>query len=329
MDPGALEIRPYRPGDETAINEAFNAVFGLERSLEEWRWKFRRAPVESPVMLAWSGEELLAHYAGVPARFQVDGRTVWAAQIVDVFSTRRARRLFARRGVWVRTVEAFFEAFGESGRFPLLYGFPGRRALRLGLLQLGYGAMEPQPVVVWERPAGRRAPSLRRLPYRAEEVAATDPRLDALWARLRSRYPAAVVRDGERVAARLAGRPGVAYRLFLVTPRLSREPVAWVAFRTDGGLVRWADLVRDPEHPGALELAARLGEVLVRQTGAPGESLWLLGDPGAGEILEALGFRSRPEPNGLVMVARSFGQGPDVRALEGRVYLTMADSDLV
>jgi hypothetical protein len=34
----ALQIRPYREGDESRINEAFNEVFGLRRSLAEWSW---------------------------------------------------------------------------------------------------------------------------------------------------------------------------------------------------------------------------------------------------------------------------------------------------
>lgn len=323
-----LQFRPRRPGDEVAINRGFNEVFGLERSLEEWRWKFERAGVPSPIMLAWSGEELLAHYAGIPARFAVDGEVFWSAQIVDVYSTRRARRLFARRGVYVRTVEAFFREFGETGRFPLLYGFPGRRALRLGVLELGYDAMEPQPIWVLERTPAEARRSLKRYPYRAEAVAAEDPRIGALWERVRGRYPVAVVRDGEHVAQRLSGHPSVTYQLFVLTPRFSREPVGWVAFRVDPGVVRWVDLVWDGEHPGAVELAAHLAGVLAVRSGAGMETMWLVGDEAAERILLGLGYRRRRQPDGLVMVAKSFPGGPDLARLEGRVYLTLADSDL-
>ncbi len=323
-----LRFRRGQPGDGEAINQAFNQVFGLDRSIEEWHWKFCRADVASPIVLAESGRgELLAHYAGIPAKFQVDGEVFQAGQIVDVYSTKRARRLFARRGVYVQTVEAFFEEFGKSGLFPLLYGFPGKRALRLGLLQLGYDAMEPQPVWVWERRTSRGMFSVRRYSYRAEEVAATDPRFDALWDRVRGRYRAAVVRDGARVRQRLAGHPSIRYRLFMVAPRLSREPVAWVAFRVDE-MVRWLDLVWDADHPGALELVAHLGRVLARQEGRAGESLWLVGDPRAEGILGRLGYQRQAEPNGLVMVARAFPGGPEVTRLENRVYVTLADSDL-
>jgi hypothetical protein len=34
------EVRLYRPGDEIAINDAFNRIFDRQRSIEEWAWKY-------------------------------------------------------------------------------------------------------------------------------------------------------------------------------------------------------------------------------------------------------------------------------------------------
>ena len=321
--------RPHHPGDEHAINETFNEVFGTRRSLDEWLWKFPWRPEGRSIMLAFAGEELLAHYAGLPVRFHVDGRVVEAAQIVDVFSTRAARRRFARKGVWVRTVEHFFERYGEGGRHPLLFGFPGRRALRLGVLQLGYDAMEPQPIVQLAREPGTGHGRVRRLAYRAEPARDWEPRLDRLWERVRTDYPVAVIRDARRALERLAGRPGVRYHRYLLFPRFSPDPVGFVAFRTTGGTCRWVELLWDHGHPGALVLASHLSARLVREQGLHREELWLNGDPAGQEVLAGQGFLARPQPDGLVMVARSFDRELDVRTLEGRVYLTMADADLV
>ncbi len=143
MSEAELVIRPFRPSDETVINQGFNETFRLERSLEEWAWKFPPQPEGRLIMLAEIDDAMVAHYAGMPLRFTIDGREWNAAQIVDVFSTRAARRGFTRKGVWVRTVEEFFSTFGESGRVAMLYGFPSPRPLRLGVLQLGYDAVEP------------------------------------------------------------------------------------------------------------------------------------------------------------------------------------------
>ena len=328
MSVEGVVFRPYRPGDEDAINHGFNEVFGTSRTLDEWRWKF--PPVEGgrPIMLAFSGDELVAHYAGIPVMFHDGARDVPAVQIVDVFSTKAGRRGFSRRGVWVRTVETFFETFGASGRYPLLFGFPGRRALRLGVLQLGYDAMPPQDIAFFRRERGRARTDARRLGYRAELIGDAEPRLDALWRRVHGDYPVAVVRDARHISQRLSGKPGVVYHRFLILPRFSATPVGFVAFHT-GGVCRWVDFLWDHGHPGALALIAHLGARLAATAEAASEELWLNGDPEGAAMLEHFGFERRPEPNGLVMVARSFDPAIDVAAFDGRVSITMADADLV
>ncbi len=329
MSPAGIVFRPYRPGDEERINRGFNEVFHTSRPLEEWRWKF--PPVEGgrPIMLAFAGEELVAHYAGIPVMFHDGEREFPAVQIVDVFSTKAGRRGFSRRGVWVQTVETFFATFGASGRYPLLFGFPGRRALRLGVLQLGYDAMPPQEITFFRRERGGRSTSMQRLGYRAELIGDEEPRLDVLWRRVRRDYPVAVVRDARRISSRLSGRPGVSYHRFVIVPRLSGRPVGFVAFRCDQSVCRWVDLLWDHRHPGALTLMSHLGAKLAEQAGAASEELWLNGDPEGAGKLETFGFERGPEPNGLVMVARSFDPSIDVTRFDGRVYITMADADLV
>ncbi len=326
---GPILLRPYEAGDERAINDEFNKVFRTQRPLEEWWWKFRSIEGGRPIMLAFHGDELLAQYASVPHRFQVDGKEWSAAQIVDVFSTREARRLFAKKGVWGRTVERFFDHFAASGRFPLLFGFPGRRALRLGVLQLGYDAVEPQPIRYW----ARRTPPQRNRPgrflYRAEVLGDRDERLDLLWRRARSAYPVATVRDADRIQWRLSGHPSVTYHRFLVQPRFSDAPVAFAAFRVEKSSCKWVDLLWDHRHPGALALLSHLSVELTARIGADLEELWLNGDADGQAALERFGFSEEPEPKGLVMVARSFDADLDITALDRRVYLTMADSDLV
>ncbi len=329
MSPAGIVFRPYRPGDEASINRGFNEVFHTARALDEWRWKFPEVEGGRPIMLAFSERELLAHYAGIPVMFHVETDEIPAVQIVDVFSTKAGRRGFSRRGIWVRTVEAFFSTFGASGRYPLLFGFPGKRALRLGILQLGYDAMPPLEITCFHREGGSRHTNPVRLAYRAELAPGADPRFDTLWRRVRRDYPVSVVRDTRRLSTRLSGRPGVTYHRFLIFPRLSTDPVGFVAFRADGGTCRWVDLVWDHGHPGALALASHLGAKLAEAAGRVPEDLWLNGDPGGVSMLQSFGFEPRPEPHGLVMVARSFDPAIDVRRFEGRVYVTMADADLV
>ncbi len=324
-----VELRPYRPGDEVVINRGFNEVFGLSRPLAEWGWKFPLEPGGRTIMLAWRGEELLVHYAGMPKRIAVDGREWSAATIVDVFTTPAARKLFARRGLLGQTVDEFIRVFGVTGQASVCFGFPGRRALRLGVHQHLYDVVQPQPITYLRRERAPQRSRLSRLFYRAELARDWEPRLDDLWQRVRPSYPVAVVRDAERCLRRLAGHPSVRYHRFLVCPRFSDQPVAFAAFRTDQNRCRWVDLLWDHDHPGALELLSRLGASLARQVGAGEEELWLNQDPAGAQLLETHGFQLLPEPNGLMLVTRSFAPELDEKVLEGRVYLTMADADLV
>jgi len=322
-------IRPYRLGDEVAVNRGFNEAFGVSRSLEEWAWKFGAEPEGRLIMVAERGGEILAHYAALAVRFGVDGRSVRAGQIVDVFSAPAALRSLIRKGVLVQTVESFFDAYGRSGGVPLLFGFPSPRHRRLGVLQLGYDSMPPQPIVYLSRRSPRPPARRRRLLYRAEPARDWEPRLDELWDRVRHHYPVAAIRDAEWAVRRFAGHPSARYHRFLIFPRMAAHPVAFVAFRSDSGRCRWVDLVWDHEHPGGLELVRHMSGRLADQTGAELEELWLNGDPEGRTRLEEAGFRVSEEPGKLVMVARAFDDRIDLQAFDERVYVTMADADLV
>lgn len=322
-------IRAFRLGDEAAVNRAFNQVFGGERALAEWAWKFPVDPGGRFIMVAERDGEILAQYAGVPVRFQIDGRLWTATQIVDAFATRAARRSLDRAGLFRRTVEQYFDAFGRSGRAPLLFGFPSPRHRRLGILQLGYDSMEPQPISYLARQPGVGRSPRRRLLYRAELGRDWEPRLDRLWSRVRAQYPVAVVRDAEHALRRYAGHPRLRYHRFLVFPRLSFEPVAFAVFRSDEQRLRWADVVWDHDHSGALDLVAHLSAELAARTGCRVEELWLNGDPVGQARLERLGFEPAQEPQNLVMVARAFDPEVDLVAMADRGYVTMGDSDLV
>ncbi len=323
-----VTIRGYRPGDETLINEGFNHVFRRQRPLAEWAWKFPPDPDGRLIVLAERGGELVAHYAALPTRYQIDGRVWGGGQIVDVFATRSARSGIARHGAMVATAEEFFDRIGRSGRHPFLYGFPGPRHRRQGSLQLGYDEMGFQPIVYASRRAVRAA-ARRRLAYRAEPARDWEPRLDELWSRTSGDYPVAVVRDADWALRRLAGHPSIRYHRFLVFPRLSSHPVAFVAFRTDQGRCRWIDLVWDHNHPGALGLVSHLSARLAVQTGARLEELWLNGDVEGRRQLEANGFECSPEPAGLAFGGRSFHADLGLSTVAARAYLTMADADLV
>ncbi len=322
--PAAVTFRPYRPGDETAINDGFNRAFGASRSLDEWRWKYGDAPEGRWIMLAFeAGGRLVAHYGAVPVRLRVGELTVRAAQPTDSFSLPAGRHGLGAANTFQRTVAEFFSAFGGPERLAVLFGFPGERHRRLGVARLGYEQLPPQPVVVWRRPAARR----RRFSAHTVRSGADARRADALWARARRRYPIAVVRDAAWLERRYAGRPGVEY-VHLVASLWGR-PAALAVVRTGAPTLQWAELVWDGRSARALAALDGAVDEIARSSGATSVEMWLSGDPDAEAWLTANGWERASHPAGLALVARSFHPAIDVASFAGVVYLTMGDSDLV
>ncbi len=321
-------LRAYRAGDEVAINDGFNEVFGLGRTLDEWRWKFPEVRGGRTIVIATDvAGRVLAHYAAVVVPFQAHGLVVVAGQIADVFSRREARPGLAAARVFRDTVRQFVASFCSADRLAVAYGFPGARHMslvRLGVASLGEAEMPPFPVPLWTRPAARRGAVWSRHEVSVGFDAAA---VDELWRRARGRYPVAAVRDAARTGARFAGRPGVEY----VHLGVRRRGVvhAWGVVRLQPGVASVADLVWDGEDPRALLALDRAVGRLSRRTGAERAEMWLAGDAPAQRVFASVGWQVGPRPDALQMAAYTFRPDIDATAFPALFYLTMADADLV
>jgi hypothetical protein len=313
-------FRPYAPGDEAAINRGFNEVFGLQRPLQEWEWKFAALPEGRWILVAVDPRgEVVAHYGAVPVRFQVDGEVLRAGQPVDVFCLRRPDLVHAM--VFVRLVREFYRVFGGPERLALLFGFPSERPLRLGKAKMSYG--DPAPVPVWRRgTVGRRSWWTRHAVKPGLDAAAAD----RLWQRSAARYPVATVRDGTWLQRRYTGRPGVEYAHLSAWKR--GEVHAWAVLRLLDGVARWVDLVWDGEDPRALAALDDAAGRLARRWGAAEIEMWLANDAAAEVVFSARDWASTPHPQ-VKLTALSFQPGVDGNDVVRRYYLTMGDSDLV
>ena len=89
---------------------------------------------------------------------------------------------------------------------PLLYGFPGKRALRLGQLKLGYG--EPVPIRLWQREVTHRRLIWRK---RSPQTAPNLTAFERLWHRAAGRYPVSTIRDASWLKQRYLERPNSPY----------------------------------------------------------------------------------------------------------------------
>lgn len=325
---GGTTLRPYTPGDETAIQRAFTAVFGVQRTLAEWRWKFVDPPRGSRILLAFDAAgELVCQYAAITIDVAWAGETMQAAQIVDVFSRRR-RGLGPRGGAFQRTMERFLTECAGVGGVGFVYGFPGERHQRAGAITGHY--FEPAPLERLQREIVTSALTVSAAwsPARSWISEGFDRHAtDRLWVRSRRRYPCATVRDAAWFHWRYERRPDNRYVQLAV--RRAGEARAWGVLAlpaAGGGSGFWVDLLWDGERERDLADLAAAVEERAGALGASRVELWLRGDREARAALLARGFTSSPEPL-LRLSAIAFDSRVSVPQVLDRFYLTMGDSD--
>ncbi|MGH7966209.1 MAG: GNAT family N-acetyltransferase [Candidatus Binatia bacterium] len=324
----AFDIRPYRAGDETSINAGFNEVFGCERSLAEWRWKFAPEEDGSYIVVGCdSNGEIIAHFCAMRLRCRIGDRVVQAGQTVDVFCKRQSSALAQR--LYLRTAREFFAGFGAPGGASFVYGFPSERAMRLGQLRLNYA--DPTPVKVWRRQMpwslglGIGWPGWRR--RFAAGAAIPAARVDRLWTRAAQRYPAVVVRDFAWVQRRYLSHPTQKY--VFVPVEDSGELRAWGVFATSRRIAYWVDLFWDGEDERSLHKLDAIGVSIARLAGAASFELWLTGDDEAAAILQQWGWNRHEPPVSLLVSVVPFEPELDVQSLLANLYVTLGDSDHV
>jgi hypothetical protein len=233
-------VRAYRPGDETGINDLFNAVFERRRPLSAWHWKFDRNPATPEKVIAVGeddGGKIVGVYAAMPMRFRFEDRPVIATQGLDtcIASEYRAggRLLVALYREFVRRVREIGAAFGFG--FPNEVHYPvGKRLLKyvdlatLTLLdrrlsfQLAMNRRTTSQVL--RRLGGAVGGCLIRLSLRwhqvgfprdiaIREVAEFDEEFDALWERIEGRAIVSPIRDRAYLQWRYAENPEGGFRI--------------------------------------------------------------------------------------------------------------------
>jgi hypothetical protein len=235
-------IRSYRSGDEESINRLFNEIFGQNRELDEWRWKFLRNPagfLPDLIVLGEHNGRVVGQYANLPRRFSYRGRIVTACQVVDNFMGP------ADRGR-IRRLRRMFQRVAENAKregCAIVFGFPMPRNTKLGkriLKWFDVGAVKPLfRRLNWASAIRRRSPqmpgwalnavrhstaSVTRLSLtlsrsyarghiKIETVEAFDERFDRLWSEKKHDFVLIGARDREHLTWRFVDSPHARYEI--------------------------------------------------------------------------------------------------------------------
>jgi len=332
QDPaGRWVIRAYRPGDEGEILRLFRRVFGVDRSLDHWNWKFRDNPAGRAIRLAEipSGE-LVGQYAGLPVRMTWGGRRLAFTQIIDVMVDHQFRLGLKRPGLFSALANRFIADYGGPDKISCGYGFPTPEALRIGQRVARYTPLHPVVSLVKSLGRdGRDRLSWRVGLFRIDEVDRFGREIDLLWAQVRPELPAAIVRDGRYLNWRYAGCPDVRYRMLgawhRVTGALAGAAILRLGVRGEpiAALVDW--LVPERATAVARALLHRC-DAMAREAGMERVTAWFPPYGRTSRWLRESGYRAEATIYQLVALPTSPAISLDWA--RERWYYTMGDSDV-
>ncbi len=228
MNTEDLIIRPYREGDEQGILELLNAVFAEDdpayepRSMAAWRWEYAENPAGKEVVVAQEPSgRIVAHYACIPYKVIIQGETSRCGQGVDSMVHQDYRRGLQNKGLFLRTSEFFFQCYGQPAVNAYGFGFPNKKAFRLGVRKLGYQPIHAPLLTLgrnlFESPAESLpaelpppCPGLEQM----EEIFSMDERVEQLWQRLAPEFSMGIIRDASYLNWRYLRCPLGQYRAF-------------------------------------------------------------------------------------------------------------------
>ncbi|MBT7307901.1 MAG: GNAT family N-acetyltransferase [Gammaproteobacteria bacterium] len=230
--------------DVRFVRELFHEIFGEPISEKMWQWKYGNGNGDS--ILAWRGNELVAHYGGMCRDILFKGNMVQAVQIGDVMVRSSERGILTQQGPFFLTAATYLEKnIGFGRRFLLGFGFPNMRAMRvakkLGLYdEVGYMVEYHWSVLNFE-------PSLFGV---VEQIGGDIDQqkiesINLLWEQMAVDFEQSVVgiRDWKYLSHRFVFHPHFLYKIFVVNDQITGKAIGLFVVRTEGESLILMDLI--------------------------------------------------------------------------------------
>ncbi len=247
-----VTFRFFSPSDAEGINRLFQTVFGGDRSVAEWKWKYLENPHgDAIVLIAECAGKIIGHYGLVPRKIYCFGSEQIGLQEVDLMVDPENKKggLFRKLGKKI-----YAEAASRS--IPFTFGFPNLVSLPVGTRILKWRAigdialysliLDPFSIARNKFPGLRTAGILSspvkfiRKKYLAltktsgmscseiQNFSDSDMRL---WNRISNETVFRFVRDREYIAWRYQGRARTEYYFFRSGPESAPAGLAILGIR--------------------------------------------------------------------------------------------------
>ena len=210
-----LEIRPYKPGDETGFQKLDQLVEihpWNRRNLANWHWKFKGSnPAGEPIMIyADNNGEIIGHFAAIPMKYWFDGVEVVgshsAAMMIDT--------AWQNKGLIKFVADKLIKEIEEQ-KIPFTYGYPNDNAYDLHIKLLSYEDVAMQRLFYksmqnsMEKQSETASGNLKW-----QKIERFDDRVDLLWSKAKNDFKVIVIRNSAFLNWRYLDRPDVSYCAF-------------------------------------------------------------------------------------------------------------------
>ena len=322
-------VRAYQPGDEIQILELFKRVFGYERSLAHWRWKFLENPAGQQITLA-AGDDgsIIGQFAGLPVVAATHRESLLLTQGIDHMVDASMRR----KGIYRAMARHFFQTFVNPTHAIAWFAFPVPANFDIEVKAFGCQGLQQVPNLVWDLSKRELwGPSLRHSwRYRVDHVKRFGAAIDGLWSDCSREYSLATVRNSRYLNWRYADRPDVDYKLMVVSDQLSDRTIGLAVMRFGwfdepvAPMVDW--MVRADDLEAARVLLSHCHD-LAREKGLAATRAWFPDYAPQRDLLVSLGYRV--ETSRLHILSARDSEGSEVlKALREGFYYTMGDADI-
>lgn len=328
-------MKTYERDDEHRILPMFNEVFGQNRTLDHWYWKFRDNPFGKYQIAEalTEGGDLAAHYAGYPVPFYstVGGaKEFLSLQIGDTMTHPRFRTLgLGTTSVLTRITKYFYNRLCERV-FSFNYGFNTGNIRKFGRRFLGYEPISNVPYFTLDlNKRGLIRPSSVRSflsGFKVEEVSRVTEEYDRFFEHVAADYGILVHRNSSYLKWRYLDCPDKVYRIFAV--RRFGKLTGWSVFASRDDILLWGDALFNEKYA---RTALIILNFALKQNYRDKKRIegWFSAVPQwwTNALIDS-GFAVTSEPNELAPAFKIFDKNFSARFFENYFYYAMGDSDL-
>jgi GNAT superfamily N-acetyltransferase len=312
-----LDIRPYAPGDEDAIQDLFQKSYGRSLPLEVWRWRFQDNPAGPAIIeLAWDGPTLAGHYAVSRVALRARGRDV----ATGLSGTTMTHPGYRGIGLFPALARRTYECMRREG-MAMVWGFPNANSHRGFVQDLGWMDISEIPFL---RLSMEKASPWAAVSDAFVELAEVDGRFDSLWEAAAPRDGVSVRRDCRHLTWRFESNPTETYRTLACVEGGGLK--GYAVFKRYDTEIQIVDILAADTDTGS-RIVSRMVEMALSES-ASAVCLWLNCSDPLHWALERRGFVNGAPVTyfgGLALEAGFEACGAyDFR----NWYLTMGDSDV-